>query len=375
MTGVDSRHRPRRDRKPAVASESKPRMSLELRSLVPYPNSCLGTSPHQQERDTKMATVSFCGIDVAKDRLDVVVLPEQRCWSVCNDAAGWAELAKQLGSFSIAAIGLEASGGYERGVMRVLLAADMPVHQINPFKLRQFAKASGVLAKSDRLDARVIASFIAIMPTRRAQRPSPAIERLTEILSVRRQLTDQKIAAQNASAMLQDAMLLRLSRRRIGRLAADIEMLDRSLVEIVRTDAALAHRYRLLTSMPGVGPALACTLIALLPELGSMSRKQVAALVGVAPYTFESGKLKGKRCIWGGRAPVRHVLYLAAMSASNWNPVLKAFHSRLKIAGKLHKVAIVAVMRKMITMLNAMVRDDVAWAGHLGGRQILPTAR
>jgi len=322
-----------------------------------------------------MATVSFCGIDVAKDRLDVVVLPEQRCWSVCNDAAGWAELAKQLGSFSIAAIGLEASGGYERGVMRVLLAADMPVHQINPFKLRQFAKASGVLAKSDRLDARVIASFIAIMPTRRAQRPSPAIERLTEILSVRRQLTDQKIAAQNASAMLQDAMLLRLSCRRIGRLAADIEMLDRSLVEIVRTDAALAHRYRLLTSMPGVGPVLACTLIALLPELGSMSRKQVAALVGVAPYTFESGKLKGKRCIWGGRAPVRHVLYLAAMSASNWNPVLKAFHSRLKIAGKLHKVAIVAVMRKMITMLNAMVRDDVAWAGHLGGRQILPTAR
>jgi transposase len=322
-----------------------------------------------------MATISFCGIDVAKDRLDVVVLPEQQCLSVRNEAVGWGELVKQLRSFSIAAIGLEASEGYERGVMRALFAAGMPVHQINPFKLRQFAKASGILAKSDRLDARVIASFIAIMPTRPAQRRPPAIERLTEILAVRRQLSAQRIAIQNASSMLEDAMLLRLSRRRIGRLAADIDMLDRSLLEIVQADAALAHRYQLLTSMPGVGPVLACTLIALLPELGSMSRKQVAALVGVAPYAFESGKLKGRRCIWGGRAPVRDVLYLAAMSASNWNPVLKAFHNRLKTTGKLHKVVIVAVMRKMITMLNAMVRDGVAWADHLGGRHIMPSAR
>jgi len=318
--------------------------------------------------------LSFCGIDVAKDSLDVVVLPEQQCLLVRNDAAGWAELVKQLRGLSIAAVGLEASGGFERGVMRALLAANMAVHRINPFKLRQFAKASGILAKSDRLDARVIASFIAIMPTRRAQRHSLAIERLTEMLTVRRQLSDEKIAAQNAAAMLEDAMLLRLSRRRIGRLKADIDMLDTNRIEIVRADAALVHRYRLLTSMPGVGPVLACTLIALLPELGSMSRKQVAALVGVAPYTFESGKLKGKRCIWGGRAPVRDVLYMAAMSASNWNPVLKAFHNRLKAAGKLHKVVIVAVMRKMITMLNAMVRDDVVWADHLHGRHIVPTA-
>src|SRR5215471_1731935 len=171
-----------------------------------------------------------------------------------------------------------------------------------------------------------------------------------------------------------DAMLLRLSRRRIGRLKADIDMLDTTLIEIVRTDAALAHRYRLLTSMPGVGPVLACTLIALLPELGSIGRKQVAALVGVAPYAFESGRLKGKRCIWGGRAPVRHVLYMAAMSGCNWNPVLKAFHDRLTAAGKLPKVVIVAVMRKMLTMLNAMVRDDLVWAERRSGRHIVPTA-
>ena len=152
-------------------------------------------------------------------------------------------------------------------------------------------------------------------------------------------------------------------------------MLDKHLVEIVGSDAALAHRYRLLTSMPGVGAVLACTLIALLPELGRMNRKQVAALVGVAPYAFESGTLKGRRCIWGGRAHVRHVLYMAAMSASNWNPALKAFHDRLKAAGKLPKVVIVAVMRKMITTLNAMVRDDVVWADRHSGRHSVPTAR
>jgi transposase len=213
------------------------------------------------------------------------------------------------------------------------------------------------------------------MPTRPAQRQTPTAERLAEMLAVRRQLSAEKVAAENASRLLEDAMLQRLSSRRIGRLAVDIDMLDGHLVKIVQTDATLAHRYQLLTSMPGVGPVLACTLIALLPELGRMSRKQVAALVGVAPYAFESGKFKGRRCIWGGRAPVRQVLYMAAMSASNWNPVLKTFHDRLKAAGKLPKVAIVAVMRKMITLLNAMLRDDVVCADHLGGRHSVPTAR
>jgi transposase len=317
--------------------------------------------------------LSYC--DVSKDRLDVVVLPNDECFSVRNVDAGWAELVQRLRSFSIAAIGLEASGGYERGLMRALLAANMAVRQVNPFRLRQFAKASGVLAKNDPIDARMIAAFVAIMPTRPAQRHAPAVERAAEMLAIRRQLSAEKVAAENASRLLENPMLLRLSRRRIARLTADIDTLDKHLVEIVASDAALGHRYQLLTSMPGVGPVLACTLIALLPELGSMSRKQVAALVGVAPYAFESGKLKGKRCIWGGRAPVRHMLYMAAMSASNWNPVLRVFHARLKAAGKLPKVAIVAVMRKMITALNAMVRDDVAWADRHRGRHPVPTAR
>jgi transposase len=322
-----------------------------------------------------MAMLSFGGIDVSKDHLDVMVLPEERCSSVSNDPAGWVEVVEQLRGSSIAAIGIEASGGYERGVMRALLAAGMPVRQVNPFKLRQFARASGVLAKNDPLDARMIASFVAIMPTRPVHRQASAAERLVEMLAVRRQLSAEKVAAENASRLLEDAMLQRLSRRRIARLATDIDLLEQRMLEIVATDAALVHRYRLLTSMPGVGPLLACTLIALLPELGRVSRKQVAALVGVAPYAFESGTLKGRRCIWGGRAHVRRVLYMAAMSASNWNPALKAFHDRLKAAGKLPKVAIVAVMRKMLVTLNAMVRDDVVWADRHIGRHSVPPAR
>jgi transposase len=322
-----------------------------------------------------MATLSFCGIDVSKDRLDAMVLPEQQSSSMGNDPAGWAQLVEWLSDFSIAAIGLEASGGYGRGVMRALLAAGLSVRQINPFKLRQFANASGVLAKNDRLDARMIASFIAVIATRPAQRRTPGIEQMSDIVTVRRHLSDQKIAAENATKLLEDAMLQRLSRRRIAQLASNIAQLDNRLAEIVAADSALSHRYQVLTSMPGVGLVLACTLIALLLELGRMSRKQIAALVGVAPYDFDSGKLKGKRCIWGGRAPVRHVLYMAAMSAANWNPTLKAFRHRLQTAGKVPKVTIVAVMRKMITTLNAMVRDDVDWVDHLSGRRSAPTAR
>ena len=184
-----------------------------------------------------MAMLSFGGIDVSKDRLDITVLPDEQCSSVSNDAAGWAELIEQLRGSSITAIGVEASGGYERGVVRALLAAGMSVRQINPFKLRQFAKASGILAKNDRLDARMIASFVAIMPTRPAQRQAPMIEQLAAMLTVRRQLSDHKVATENASRLLEGAMLQRLSRRRVAGLTADIDLLDQRLVEIVTADA------------------------------------------------------------------------------------------------------------------------------------------
>jgi len=335
-------------------------MSLVLQSLLPDPDSCQGTSPYQQGWDTKMVHLSHGGIDVASDRLDVMLLPEGQCFWVANNAAGWAELVSRLRGLSIAAIGIEASGGYERGVIRALLAQGISVRQINPFKLRQFAKASGILAKNDRLDARMIALFVATIPTRPAQR-NEAAERVAEVVTARRQLSDEKVAAENASRVFEDVGLRRLYRRRITRIALDMALLDKRLAEMVAADTTLANRYRLLTSMPGVGPILAFTLIALLPELGQMSRKQVAAIVGVAPYDFDSGKMKGMRSIWGGRAPVRRVLYMAALTACRFNPALKTFHERLAAAGKKSKVAIVAVMRKIITTLNAMIRDNVAW--------------
>jgi len=228
-----------------------------------------------------MAMLSFGGIDVSKDRLDVVVLPEEECSSVPNDAAGWAELVERLRGFSITAIGIEPSGGYERGAMRALLAAGMPVRQVNPFKLRQFARASGVLAKNDPLDARMIASFVTIMPTRPAQRQTPAAERLAEMLAIRRQLSTEKVAAENASRLLEDAMLQRLSRRRIVRLAADIDLLDKRMVEIVATDGC---------TRPPLSPA----------HVDARSRRSTGLHVDCAvarawPHEPQAGRCAGRR--------------------------------------------------------------------------------
>src|SRR6516164_7862425 len=217
MTGDGSCHRPRRDWKPAAASALKPRMSLVLQSLLPFPDSCQGRNPHQQGRATKMVEHCYGGIDVSKDRLDVQVLPQGRCFSVANTSAGWSQLVDRLRGLSIAALGIEPSGGYERGVIRALLAAGLSVRRINPNKLRQFARARGVLAKNDRLDARLIAEYVAIMPTRVVQRDA-AVERLAEIVNMRRQLCDEHVAAENQAAHLEDAMLRRLSKRRQTRL-------------------------------------------------------------------------------------------------------------------------------------------------------------
>jgi transposase len=335
-------------------------MSLVLQPLLPFPDSCQGMSPHQQGRGTKMTEHCYGGIDVSKDRLDVMVLPDRKSFSVDNNAAGYSELVKRLRGLSIAAIGIEPSGGYERAVIRALLAADLSVRRINPNKLRQFGRARGVLAKNDRLDARLIAEYVAIMPTRVVQR-DPATEQLAEVVTMRRQLCDEHVAVENQTAHLEDVMLRRLNKRRLARLAADILLLDRRMAQIVAGNANLTRRYELLTSMQGVGPTLAFTLVALLPELGQMSRKQIAALVGLAPYDFDSGRLKGHRCIYGGRLPVRNVLYMAALSACRYNPALKVFHHRLAATNKKPKVIIVAVMRKMLTTLNAMLRDNVAW--------------
>src|SRR3954465_15497492 len=360
MTGVGSRHRPRRDWKPVAASVTRPRMSLVLQSFLPFPHGCQGPSPHQQGRDARMIEQCFGGIDVSQDRLDVLLLPQATRFSVANDEPGWNALIARLRGLPVAAIGLEPSGGYGTGGIRALLAASLSVRRFNPNRLRQFARARGALAKNDRLDARLIAEYVATMPTH-VVRHDPAAARIGEIVTVRRQLRDEHVSVGNQAAQLEDAMLRRLAKRRLARIEADIRLLDKRLAEMIVADPDLARRYARLNLHSWAGPRFSFTLIALLPELGRMSRKQIAALVGLAPYDFDSGKLRRHRSIYGGRMPVRNVLYMAALSACRYNPALKAFHNRLATAGKKPKVILVAVMRKMITTLNAMLRDSVPW--------------
>jgi transposase len=304
--------------------------------------------------------VATVGIDVCKDRLDVAVQPTDEQFSVTNDAVGWRLLVRRLKPLMARAVGIEASGGYERGVIDALLEAGLPVRAVNPWKLRLFAKAAGVLAKNDRLDAAVIARFVATMPSREVRRDR-AIEHLAELVTARRQLVDALQQTANQTEHLRDPGLRRLQARRIRQLERDIVRLDQLMAQAIAASPTLSARYDLLCSMPGVGPVLAATLIALLPELGSLPNRSIAALVGVVPYDFDSGRMKGQRHIFGGRAAVRRVLFMATQVATRFNPALKAFKQRLIATGKKPKVAIVAAMRKLIVTLNAMVRDNAPW--------------
>ena len=290
----------------------------------------------------------------------MAVYPSGEYWQVTNDEAGWRDLCRRLKARGARAIGIEASGGYERDVIIALVQAGLPVRHVNPWKLRQFAKAAGFLAKNDRLDAHAIARFVDTLPCHEA-RHDPNIARLAELVTARRQLLDDRQRCSNQMELVRDTGLRRMQKRRIRQLDTNIAHLDQRIAEAIAAAPDLAERYNLLYSMPGVGPVLAATLIAFLPELGSLTNRQIAALVGVAPYDFDSGKMRGVRCIWGGRAKIRRVLFMAAQVAAMHNPVLKAFKQRLIDDGKKPKVAIVAVMRKLIVMLNAMVRDNAPW--------------
>jgi transposase len=303
----------------------------------------------------------FVGIDVSKARLDVAVYPTGETFQVANDREGRAELVRRLGKLKPEAIGLEASGGYEREAIKALTKAGLPVRRLNPLRVRQFAQACGLLAKTDRIDALLIARFIATLPTREAER-NEAVERLAELVTARRQICDEIVRASNQAEQTTQPLLRRLARRRIDRLKGDLVVLDKALQAAVQADPELAGKDQLLQSVPGVGPVFSQTLLALMPELGRLTNRQAAALVGVAPYAFDSGVMRGQRHIFGGRKAVRDVAYMAALAAARHNPVLKAFRQRLIAAGKKPKVAIVALMRKMITILNAILRDRLPWA-------------
>jgi len=301
------------------------------------------------------------GIDVAKRKLDVAVAGASLPRSVyANDPEGQEALAADLAALSPALVLMEASGGYEAALACHLAAAGHPVAVVNPRQAREFARAMGRLAKSDRLDARLLAELAAVLAARedlaRFLRPAAEPQRLDleALVARRRQLVAMLIAERQRLALARPAVRPSIEAL-IGALRAQIAELDGEMREHVA-----AHHHALdalLQSAKGIGPVASATIIAELPELGRLSRRQVAALVGVAPYARESGVWRGRRRIAGGRGQLRRTLYMATLTAARWNPVIRAFYERLLAAGKLKKVALVACMRKLLTILNAMVRD------------------
>jgi transposase len=303
----------------------------------------------------------FVGIDVAKAELVVAVRPEGAQWSAPQTEAGWAALALKLQVLAPALVVLEATGGLEVPAAGTLAAAGLPVAVVNPRQVRDFAKATGILAKTDGVDAHVLARFAeAVRP---APRPLPdaATRALEALVTRRRQLVAMLTEEQNRLATTPPPLRPRLQAH-IRWLQRELGAVDADLREAIQRHPCWRVQEDLLRSVPGVGPVLAVTLLAHLPELGHLSRRAIAALVGVAPWSRESGAWRGPRRCWGGRAAVRPVLYMGTLVAIRHNPILRAFYARLRQAGKLKKVAIVACMRKLLTILNAMMKHQQPWA-------------
>jgi len=302
------------------------------------------------------------GIDVSKQHLDACWGAEER--RLGNDAPGWSELIACLQADNVGLVVVEATGGYERGLMIALQGAGIAVARVNPRQARDFAKSMGVLAKTDGLDARCLRDFADVL-ARHKDRPkfiTPLMDEQRELLlglmTRRRQLVDMHVAETNR--------LEHAGARAVKSIKSVLRLLDRQLAEIdCDIDAHMERHFKaqrqLLDSVKGVGAVTTLTLLSALPELGTLGRKPIAKLVGIAPLADDSGKRKGQRRIWGGRSDVRAALYMATLSAMRYNPVIAAFYRRLLAAGKPKKVAMVGCMRKLLTILNAMMRDQVKW--------------
>jgi transposase len=312
--------------------------------------------------ESNVAPASYVGIDVAKAWLDVAVRPSGETWRVANAPTDLdlGALVERLQQVAPQVVVLEATGGYERAIVAALAVAGVPVAVVNPRQVRDFAKATGRLAKTDALDASVLAHFA------EAVRPLPrpladeAAQALAALVERRHQLVTMLVAEKNRQQQALPAVRP-LIQAHVQWLEQALRELDRELEQRLHTSPLWRTRDHLLQSVPGIGPVVALTLVADLPELGTLTHKQVAALVGVAPLNRDSGLLRGKRLIWGGRARVRAALYMAALSAVRYNPILRAFWTRLRERGKPKKVVLVACMHKLLTILNAMLKHQTPW--------------
>jgi len=299
----------------------------------------------------------YVGIDVSKDRLDVAILGEQRCEQANNTRDGIAGLVEQMQALQPELIVVEATGGYQRGVVEGLFQAGLAVAVVNPARVRQFARACGLLAKTDKLDALVLAEFGQRVQPRRYEAKSEAGKQLSALLVRRRQLDEMLKAEQNRLRTLQPTVKSSVERM-ISYLKEEKKILDTQIQQFISEQEDWQDETEILGSAPGVGKVTTATLLADLPELGKMDRKKIAALVGVAPMNYDSGKKRGYRKTKGGRTDVRSVLYMSTLVATRYNPVIRAQYQQLLKRGKLKKVALTACMRKFLTILNAMLRDQ-----------------
>jgi transposase len=303
----------------------------------------------------------FVGIDVSQDRLDVHVLPSGEAFAVARDGKGLEELIARLGERTPALVAVEATGGYEKIVAAGLAGAGLPLVVVNPAQIRHFAQAVGKRAKTDPIDAAVIARFV------QAVRPEPrpvANEEarvLAELVARRRQVIEMLVAERQREKRASNPCVRKSLTRHIKMLEKELPAVDDDIDTLVRNSPVWCEKEDLLASVPGIGKTLARTLLAELPELGTLDRRGVASLAGVAPYTRQSGRWRGRSMIGGGRSAARSALFMAALVASRRNPVLAAFYQRMLAAGKPKMVGLIAVARKMLTILNAILRDQRPW--------------
>lgn len=302
----------------------------------------------------------YVGIDVSKNQLDIAVRPAGDTWSMPNDVSGITEVVQGLAQLHPALVVLEATGGLQMPLAAALATAGLPLAMVNPRQVRDFARAIGRLAKTDRLDAQVLAHFAeAVRPTPYPL-PDAQTQELTALLTRRHQVLEMLTAEKNRLRTARELVHRRVQDH-ICWLEQELADLDDDLERTLRKSPLWREKDNLLRSVPGIGWVVSITLLADLPELGTLSRHQIAALVGVAPLNRDSGRFRGKRTVWGGRARVRAALYMAALTASRYNPIIKAFYHRLCEAGKARKVALTACMRKLLIILNSMVKHRQTW--------------
>ena len=302
----------------------------------------------------------FVGIDVAKAQLDIAVRPTDQRWQVDHTEKGIQELVEQVAGLHPTLVLLEASGGLELPAVAALTAAKLPVVVVNPRQIRDFARATGKLAKTDSLDAMVLAHFAEVIRPLPRSLPDTATQALTALVTRRNQVMGMLVAEKNRLHTSRPPVRQRIQLH-IDWLEKELDEIDQDLKETLHNSPVWREKENLLRSVPGVGPQLAASLLAYLPELGTLDRKRIAALVGVAPFNRDSGTLRGKRAVWGGRSRIRAALYMAALVASRHNPVISVFYQRLLAAGKARKVALTACMRKLLVILNAMLKHRCSW--------------